>query len=117
MKLRILSVLHLEHDRDWKLRHFGEDAVLFAGDLGSCQVRNLTEEIIRSSRVPFYFVLGNHDFYHGEVGEVIDYYRFLARRVKHFHLLHNQTKQLGNYLLAGTPLWTDFALYGADKAF
>ena len=114
MKLRILSDLHLEHDPDWKLRHFGEDAILCAGDLGSARVRQETEKLIRDSRVPFYYVLGNHDFYHGEIGEVIDYYRFLNRSVRHFHLLHNRTAELGGYLLAGTPLWTDFALFGRN---
>ena len=114
MKLRILSDLHLEQDPDWNLQHFGEDAILCAGDLGSVRSRPETEALIRRCRVPFYYVLGNHDFYGGEVGEVIDYYRFLNRSIRHFHFLHNRTAQLGDYLLAGTPLWTDFALFGEN---
>ena len=114
MKLRILSDLHLEHDPGWKFESCGEDAVLLAGDLGSCRVRPITERFIAGIPVPTYFVLGNHDFYHGEVGEVISYYENLGRRFGHFHFLHNRSVSLGKYLLAGTPLWTDFALYGDD---
>lgn len=116
MKLRILSDLHVEHDPTWTLRHFGETAILCAGDLGNRRCRDRTEKLIRNSRVPFYYVLGNHDFYHGEVGEVIEYYQFLAKRVEHFHFLHNTTMQLGEYVLAGTPLWTDFSLFGRCNA-
>ena len=112
MKLRILSDIHLEHDPSFRLSHHGEDAILCAGDLSSWPTRDLAEQFIRSSRVPFFYVLGNHNFYHGEVEAVLDHYRFLAGRLKHFHLLHNQTAQLGSYLVVGTPLWTDFGLYG-----
>lgn len=114
MRLRIFSDLHLEHDPTWKYVYQGEDVILVAGDLGSCTVRGLTERFLAALPVPTYFVLGNHDLYGGEVGEVISYYKSLERRLAHFHFLHNQSVPLGRYVLAGTSLWTDFALYGAD---
>jgi hypothetical protein len=112
MKLRILSDIHLEFDPQWKLRHYGEDAILCAGDLGSARARHLVEALIAGSQVDFYYTPGNHDFYHGQIGETHAFYRSLEKRYTRFHYLVNQTADLGPYVLAATPLYTDFALNG-----
>jgi hypothetical protein len=116
LKLRILSDLHLEHDPDWKLKHHGEDAVLCAGDMGTRRSRHLIEALVQSSEVPFYYVLGNHDFYHGEIEETVEYYCRLTEQTEQFNFLHNEYAHIGDYLLLGTPLWTDFNLYPGLQA-
>lgn len=112
MLFRILSDLHLDFDPNFKLVHHGEDIVLCAGDLSSARERGLAEGFIASSAVPFYYTLGNHDSYHGDQDETIDFYRQLERKYKHFHFLLCGVIDLGACLLVGTPLWTDFNLYG-----
>lgn len=112
MKLRIISDLHLEFDPGWKLRPRGEDAVLCAGDISSAKAWGAAVALIKSCRVPFYYTPGNHDLYHGEPSIVLRRMRALEREFPFFRCLVNETTDLGGYLLAGTPLWTDFSLYG-----
>ena len=116
MRLRILSDLHLDQNPRWTFRSHGEDAVLCAGDIGSVCMRDAVEDLIASCATPFYYTPGNHDAYDGEVWEVLEFYRKLERRHAHFHCLVNETAELGPFLLAGTPLWTNFALDGQDMA-
>jgi Icc-related predicted phosphoesterase len=47
------------------------DAVLVGGDIGEADsVAELLSEFEASLRRPIYFVLGNHDFYHGSISQV-----------------------------------------------
>ena len=47
------------------------DALLFSGDIGeSNNVTDYLSQLAAAVNCPTYFVLGNHDFYHGSIGEV-----------------------------------------------
>lgn len=116
MRLRVVSDLHLDRDPSWTLAPCGEDALLCAGDIGSVAVRDKVEAMIAGYPLPFFYTPGNHDSYDGEVWEVLDFYRKMEARYPHFRCLCNETAELGPFLVAGTPLWTDFALHGKGMA-
>jgi predicted MPP superfamily phosphohydrolase len=53
-----------------QLREQQLDTLLLGGDIGEANsVVQLLAEIERSLAIPIYFVLGNHDFYHGSIPE------------------------------------------------
>ena len=54
-----------------KIRSHHADAVLISGDIAEAPcLRNLLHEMQQAIDVPLYFVLGNHDFYHGSIATV-----------------------------------------------
>lgn len=112
MRLRIFSDIHLEYSPSWRFSHGNEDAILCAGDLSSAAHWEKARRLIKSSKVPFYFTPGNHEFYSGEFHVVMNRFRALEREFPLFRCLVNESVMLGEYLLVGTPLWTDFALDG-----
>lgn len=82
------------------------DAVLIGGDIAeSHTVCEYLEQLARATRVPVYFVLGNHDFYFGSIAETRQ--RVAALCEKHANL---------HYLTAGDvcPLTPHVGLIGHD---
>jgi 3',5'-cyclic-AMP phosphodiesterase len=54
-----------------EVRNASPDAVLIGGDVGEAgSVCSLLERLAEQTQVPVYFVLGNHDFYHGSIAAV-----------------------------------------------
>ena len=103
MRLAWLTDLHLNFVARRTLKRFIEevaalkpDAVLLGGDVGEAgTVAGFLETLARAWQVPIYFVLGNHDFYHGSIRQVHADIAALTRRVP--ALL---------YLSAGCTAWS-----------
>lgn len=78
MKLAWLTDIHLNfldakarEDFYQRVVDIGCDAVLITGDIAEApSVVNLLMEMASYTRKPLYFVLGNHDYYRGEVDSV-----------------------------------------------
>lgn len=89
MRLAWLTDIHLNFVPPKKLGVFLEevaaqkpDAVLLGGDVDEAdQVAGTLEVLVREWAVPIYFVLGNHDFYHGSIAGVRAQVADLCRRV------------------------------------
>ena len=104
------------------LRELGEkngDAVLISGDIA--QAPTVTEylaKMAQSLAIPVYFVLGNHDFYHGSIYAVRDAVRSMS---KESPLLHWLTDCEPVYLnsttcLVGHDGWGDARLGDYDNS-
>jgi len=90
-----------------RLRREKLDGLLLGGDLGEADsVTNFLAEIADGLRIPIYFVLGNHDFYHGTLAAVRER---VAREAAASPWLH--------WLSASgpIPLTADTALVGHDS--
>jgi len=86
------------------------DAILISGDIAEAQsVANLLKEMAAEIQQPIYFVLGNHDYYGGQVDEVRTEMITLTQSetllhwlsMGHAHLLNNET------VLVGQDGWAD----------
>ncbi len=67
------------------------DLVLLSGDIGEAPslVRYL-ERMAGELRLPFYFVLGNHDYYRGSVPRVRERVRRCVEQSQHLHWLNDE---------------------------
>ena len=77
MKLAWLTDIHLEFLKGDALQNFFEaventsaDAVAITGDIGTAdRLGHWLERMSAAWSIPIYFVLGNHDYYHGSITE------------------------------------------------
>ena len=117
MHLAWLTDLHLNFVTRRTLQRFVEevadskpDAVLLGGDVGEAgTVVGFLERLAHAWQVPIYFVLGNHDFYHGSIRQVHAEIDALTQRVPTLVYL-SETKPIllpGGTLLVGTDGWGD----------
>lgn len=113
MKIALLSDLHIEAHEDSPRLDLPEDVdvLLLAGDvMEGVGCREWAERWHQQTGVRVGFVLGNHEYYGHEIGQ-------LERACREglpsdVQMLQCNEIQLDGYLILGATLWTDFALYG-----
>lgn len=115
MRLSILSDLHLEL---WGERTpvvggalSAADAVILAGDIhtGTRAVAWIQQAF---PDLPVLYVHGNHEGYGENLDTVQKALQEMCAATGHIHFLHESALVLGGVRFLGTPLWTDFALFG-----
>ena len=98
------------------LRNEGCDAVLLAGDIGLGENSGYFSEWLSGTlKVPVFWVMGNHEYYHGDIDETERLMRSYEMQVAPkggSSLLENQVAVLGDMRILGCVLWTDYELYG-----
>ena len=86
------------------------DAILFAGDIGEApSVVGYLKEVEELLQMPLYFVLGNHDFYHGSIAGVRRAVAQLSARSRFLRWLSNAgvVKLSSETGLIGHDSWAD----------
>jgi len=112
VKIRIHSDLHLEF-LDWAPPAVEADVVVLAGDIHK-GARGIEWARRRFPNTPVVYVPGNHEFYGGELHEVLTALRREARRFD-VELLDGAQLDLNGVRFLGATLWTDFALFGSTR--
>jgi len=113
MKIQILSDLHIEFG-EFEYEDTGSDVVIFAGDIG-VGLEGLNW--IKSLNIdkPVIYVLGNHEYYHHEIGLVKE---IKSCAQENIHVLNDDVIEIGGVRFLGSTLWTDFLLFGeTDKYY
>ena len=109
MKLHILSDLHIEFG-DLKIPKVDSDIVILSGDIhvGTSGLGWIKRKFKDKKVV---YVLGNHEYYHGIIPEVCN---TLIEKSKdtNIHVLENDELVIGDVVILGCTLWTNFELYG-----
>jgi len=111
-QIRLVSDVHLEFDHFLKLPKLEGDedrALVVAGDLTSALRLGLAEEFFNYHDwfAETVWVPGNHEFYHGEVNDVLQKMTVIGRETG-VHVLDTRAVILGGVLFVGATLWTDF---------
>ncbi|TFZ06158.1 metallophosphoesterase [Ramlibacter henchirensis] len=107
MRLNLLSDLHLSKagldvpDND-------ADLVVLAGDIAR---PDAAVQWAMQIRKPVLYVPGNHEFYGGSLSGTVQRLRELSAG-SNVRILHDDEVVVGGVRFLGTPLWTDFLLYG-----
>ena len=117
MRLAWLTDLHLNFVSRRTFKAFVEevaaakpDAVLLGGDVGEAgSLTGFLEMLADAWQVPIYFVLGNHDFYHGSIRQVHAAVAELTQRVPALTYLSGAEPIFlpSGTLLVGTDGWGD----------
>jgi predicted phosphodiesterase len=107
--LLILSDIHLEFEPFSP--QIGEAcAVILAGDI-HVGTRGVAWARDTFPALPVLYVLGNHEFYGHSLPSLVARVREAARGTN-VHVLENDAVVLGDTVVLGCTLWTDFDLYG-----
>jgi predicted phosphodiesterase len=107
MKLHLLSDLHLGV-AGFQAPATDADVVVLAGDIA--RPAEALDFALGLGK-PVLYVPGNHEFYGGSLDGTLAQLRALCAGTQ-VHLLHDDALVLGGVRFLGTPLWTDFALFG-----
>ena len=118
MRIHVLSDLHLEFsDRHppLALPETGADRVDIAGDIHvGARAFDWAERSFRDQTV--LYVPGNHEYYGGDLAGVGRDLRARAARSPNVRLLDNDCLALDGVRFIGSTLWTDFDLFGRERA-
>ncbi|QBR82887.1 metallophosphoesterase [Legionella israelensis] len=117
MKLTWVTDIHLNFLTDNARKAFYKsivstqsDAVLISGDIAEAPgVNDYLIEMEKSIKKPIYFVLGNHDYYHGEISEVRKKVTSLCKLNENLFWLPAYSPQQLNdeVILLGQDGWAD----------
>lgn len=117
MKLAWLTDVHLNFlDADERKKFYQEiintacDSVLLSGDIAEApSVKNVLQELSGFIEKPVYFVLGNHDYYRGQVNQVRNEMTGLTEYSEYlFWLPASGPQQLDKHtILIGQDGWAD----------
>ena len=117
MRLLILSDLHRELWREdapqGDLTLSCPDAVILAGDIDTGS-RAVAWAASAFAGLPVLYVHGNHEGYGQNLDDAQNEIAAACAATGHVHFLHSSEHRIGNVRFLGTPLWTDFRLFGDD---
>lgn len=106
MRVRVLSDLHLEFGT-WDPGDVeDQDVVVLAGDIApDCNGFRWARNAFPVC--PIVYVMGNHEYYHGDIDHTLEYARKEARRYDVI-LLERESAIIDGVRFLGATLWTDF---------
>ncbi len=117
MKLAWLTDIHLNFLDDDARKQFyrqivttNSDAVLISGDIAEAtSVSDILTEMAAYINKPIYFILGNHDYYRGQINEVREAMSVLTKEEKFLFWLPASGMQMldKNTILLGQDGWAD----------
>lgn len=110
--LRVMSDLHLEHDRGWMIPVMDGEAdqvLILAGDIVPFtvmyQIMPFFEDISKRFRQVIY-VPGNHEYYGGDIVTGMRLATYKLQKLRNIKLLHDDFIRIDNTYIYGTTLWT-----------
>jgi Icc-related predicted phosphoesterase len=117
MRIRVLSDLHEEYASKLGALEFeaiAADVTILAGDIA-----NGVDAVAVAARAAFaqsqvILVPGNHEYYGGRLGSVLQAMRQAASALPNVHILDQNSITIQGVRFLGATLWTDYALHGED---
>lgn len=113
MRLRVVSDLHFEFQRDNGkslmkdlVKDSAFDVLVVAGDLTSAErLTSGLECVAAATDKPIIYVLGNHEYYGGSFKSVLEEARAFAAEHLHLHLLEEDALTIQGQRFVGCTLW------------
>ncbi|CAG9174299.1 metallophosphoesterase [Cupriavidus respiraculi] len=118
MRIRILSDLHLEHNRPADIPHCPADLVILAGDIANGGAG--IDWAALTFDCPVIYVPGNHEYYETTFHHADALMAAAEQATRRVRLLNGGvatfTPRGGTPVrVIGTTWWTDYMLFGADR--
>ncbi len=101
-----------------KLKEDGADVLVLAGNIevGPMMLADYVCQVYQYLRIPIVCVMGNHEFYKGEMhqtlGDSYDRFRRARQRGCEVYLLERTEVTIAGVRFLGATLWTDFGIHG-----
>jgi predicted phosphodiesterase len=114
MKIQILSDLHVDFDRLFKLKQTDADVLVIAGDVSGSAHRTIQyiESIDKEySYKHIVFVAGNHEFYGYDISDAIQQIENAFSNSDSVHFLNNSCVEIEDVVFYGGTFWTEFNLF------
>jgi len=111
MKLNIMSDIHNEF-AEMEIPQTDADVVILAGDI---DVNAKAINWAKKFNKPIVYVAGNHEFYGNPIDDIKQEITDQCKGTD-VHFLDDSEVIIDNVRFVGGTLWTDFQLFGAEKA-
>lgn len=108
MEIKVLSDLHLEFKKEYKMEGNKNIILVLAGDIGYPK-SNEYISFINESSIKFHSVIlitGNHEYYNSEISEINDYIKTFTKKLDNVYFLNNETIEIGEYIFWGGTFWS-----------
>jgi hypothetical protein len=113
MKLAVCSDLHLEFGSIILENTENADALILSGDI--CVAYDFSQkpvylkffEQVCGEFKDVFYVMGNHEHYHGDFAKSKDLLQEHLSHLANLHFLEKETHEIGDYVFVGGTLWTD----------
>lgn len=109
MKIQLLSDLHLEFF-DYTPQQTDADVVVLAGDVHTKE--RAVDWAEKHFKQPVLYVLGNHDYWGGNLERSVQKLKEKAKVRGQVHVLEGEALELDGVRFYGATFWTDFELHG-----
>lgn len=114
MRIRLLSDLHHEFQRDTYIQTYfeyaGEDVLVLAGDIasGSTNVYDVIKRFKHAGFKNIVYVPGNHEYYGTDIRDFDAKMTLRAEKDEALHFLNPGFTIINDVVFVGGALWTDF---------
>ena len=118
MRIRVLSDLHEEYAPRLGALEFDAlpvDVTILAGDIANSVHAIDIAGLAAFEKTQVIVVPGNHEYYGGQMNEVLAKMRMAAAKKSNIHLLDQDSITLHGVRFLGATLWTDYALHGENQ--
>lgn len=108
MKIQILSDLHLEGGINPLLKDFEAvgDVLVLAGDITNALKPSLVEKVFGHVTVPIIYVMGNHEYYRGRIGDTLDKFKDWFRGSQYIQVLEDESVTFDGVTFIGSTFWS-----------
>lgn len=116
MRIALISDLHIECEQPLPALNPAAELIVLAGD-NHAQLVSLEVAAYyrREYGVPILLLAGNHEFYGGDIEQLLPALRDGAAALEGVFFLENDAVEIGGVRFLGCTLWSDCALSGTDR--
>ena len=109
MKIQVLSDIHLEFsEHKFDVKNTDSDILVLAGDIGvGNSALPFIDKLLQEHQKPIIYILGNHEGYSTDIGEVKDVWRRINQEFPLLHFLDDDVVEIDGVNFIGGTLWTD----------
>lgn len=108
MRIRVFSDLHLEVS-PWIPREVNADVIVMAGDIHTKE-RGIEWALSEFKNRPILYVLGNHEYYQGSLGNTLAKMKAMAEGTN-LRILEKEEVIIDGVQFIGGTMWTDYKLH------
>src|SRR5690606_36433939 len=117
MKVALYSDLHREFNKNLLVDGTDADVIVLAGDIAKVEdALSFAAELVARFQLPVIYVPGNHEYFGHDLDRLNACLNDWAEPSGLVHVLVNRSVKIGAVRFIGTPLWTNFLLWGAEAA-